>query len=147
MTVPSRFARVACLCKANVRGEFIFVESFVMCKWRRLIQFGVLACCTFLLSACVSRHPAGIASASAPVTPTYTVLGPAEESDCGIWFLIIPLGGKDPTHEILDRLVREKGADALIGVTVEERVWAFPLPLFGSHCTVVRGIAVKNAKQ
>lgn len=99
-----------------------------------------------LLASCVARHPSGIAPSSAPVSATYTVLGPAEESDCGVWILFIPIGGKDPTHEIIAELVRAKGADALIGVTVEERVWSFPLPLFGSHCTVVKGTAVKNTR-
>ncbi|MEW6544386.1 MAG: hypothetical protein AB1411_12355 [Nitrospirota bacterium] len=118
-----------------------------MRDWRLLLQLGALACCPFLLAACVSRHPSGIASASGPVTPTYTVLGPVEDSDCGYWILIVPLGGKAPSHEIIENLVKERGADALVGVTVEERVWAFPLPLFGSHCTVVKGTAVKNSKQ
>jgi hypothetical protein len=105
----------------------------------------LLFCC-LALSACVARHPAGIASSSGPVSQTYTVLGPVEETDCASWILIIPVGGKDPVHEIIDRLVKEKGADALIGVTAEERVWAFPLPIFGRDCTIVKGIAVKNAK-
>lgn len=99
-----------------------------------------------LLASCVARHPSGIAPSSTPVSATYTVLGPAEQSDCGVWILFIPIGGKDPAHEIIAALVREKGADALIGVTVEERVWSFPLPLFGSRCIVVKGTAVKNTR-
>jgi hypothetical protein len=115
-------------------------------SFRAVTRLSALALCGLLLASCIARHPAGIAPATAPVSPTYTVLGPAEESDCGAWVLLIPFGGKDSTHEIIDRLVQEKGADALVGVTVEERVWSFPLPIFGSHCTVVRGLAVKNAK-
>ena len=105
-----------------------------------------LLCCSLALSACVARHPAGIASSSAPVTATYTTIGPVEETDCASWVLLIPIGGKDPVNEIIDRLVKEKGADALIGVTAEERIWSFPLPIFGRDCTIVKGIAVKNAK-
>jgi hypothetical protein len=102
--------------------------------------------CSLALSACVARHPAGIASSSAPVTPTYTVLGPVEDTDCASWILIIPVGGKAPVHEIIDKLTKEKGADALIGVTVEERQWAFPIPIFGRDCSIVKGTAVKNTK-
>lgn len=114
-----------------------------MPPFRAVLLYSCLACFG-LLAACVARHPAGIAPSSAPVSSTYTVLGPVEESDCGAWFLIIPLGGKAPSHEIIERLVKEKGGDALIGVTVEERVRSFIL--FGNHCTVVKGTAVKNVK-
>ena len=105
-----------------------------------------LLLCSAVLCSCVARHPAGIASSSAPVSQTYTVLGPVEETDCASWVFIIPLGSKDSIDELIDRLVKEKGADALIGVTAEERLWAFPLPLFGRDCTIVKGIAVKNTK-
>lgn len=109
-------------------------------------RLGSFLLCSLALCSCVARHPAGIASSSSPVTQTYTVLGPVEETDCASWVFVIPLGGKDPIDEIIDRLVKEKGADALIGVTAEERLWAFPLPLFGRDCTIVKGIAVKNTK-
>lgn len=112
----------------------------------RFVRLGSLLLCSLALWSCVARHPAGIASSSAPVSQTYTVLGPVEETDCASWVFVIPLGGKDPIYEIIDRLVKEKGADALIGVTAEERLWAFPLPLFGRDCTIVKGIAVKNTK-
>lgn len=117
-----------------------------MPSFRVAFHLSYLVLASLLLASCVSRHPAGIAASTAPVSTNYTVLGPVEGSSCGSWFLIIPLGGKDPVHEIIERLVQEKGADALIGVTAEERLWAFPLPLFGSDCTVVKGIAVKNTK-
>ncbi|OQW62643.1 MAG: hypothetical protein A4S17_01240 [Proteobacteria bacterium HN_bin10] len=110
-----------------------------------LVGIGLLLS-LFSLTSCVARHPAGIASSSAPVTLTYTVLGPTEETDCASWIFVIPIGVKDATHEIIDRLVKDKGADALIGVTVEERIWAFPLPIFGRDCTIVKGLAVKNAR-
>lgn len=111
-----------------------------------LLTAGSLLLCGALLTGCIARHPAGIASSSAPVTPTYTVLGPVEETDCASWVLILPIGAKDSIHEMIDKLVKEKGADALIGVTAEERIWAFPLPVFGRDCTIVKGTAVKNTK-
>ncbi|MFM8551042.1 MAG: hypothetical protein ACKOCD_01815 [Nitrospiraceae bacterium] len=119
------------------------MEPVTFSAWRRI---GSLLLCSVALCSCVARHPAGIAPSSAPVSQTYTVLGPVEDTDCASWVFIIPLGGKDPIDEIIDRLVKEKGADALIGVTAEERLWAFPLPLFGRDCTIVKGIAVKNIK-
>ena len=114
-----------------------------MPRFRAALFYSCLVLCG-LLAACVARHPAGIAPSSAPVSSAYTVLGQAEESDCAAWLLILPLGGKAPTHEIIEKLVREKGGDALIGVTVEERVRSFIL--FGNDCTVVKGTAVKNVK-
>lgn len=111
------------------------------------LRFACLALCGLVLASCiVSRHPAGIASSSAPVSSTYTVLGPVEESSCGYRVLIFPIGGKDATHEIIAKITKEKGADALIGVTVEQRGSLFVLPLFGSDCTIVKGLAVKNVR-
>lgn len=104
----------------------------------------LLAVCGLLLVSCVARHPSGIAPSTAPVSSTYTVLGVVEESDCATWVLILPIGGKADTHHIIERLVKDKGADALIGVTVEERLTSFIL--FGNDCTVVKGTAVKNVK-
>ncbi len=107
---------------------------------------GIL-CWSLLLSSCiVTRHPAGIAPSTAPVTSTYTVLGPVEESDCVYRLLIIPFGGKDDEQEMIDRLTKAKGADALIGVTVEHMNSMFALPLVGQNCTVIAGTAVKNAR-
>lgn len=100
-----------------------------------------------LLASCiVGSHPAGIASSSSPVGPNYTVLGPAEESSCFYRVLILPLGGKDPTEELIAKAVREKGGDALAGVTVELRSSTLALPLAGKECTIVRGLVVKNVR-
>ena len=114
-----------------------------MPRFRTALFYGCLTLCG-LLAACVARHPSGIAPSTAPVTSTYTVLGPVEESDCAYWVLILPLGGKAATHDVISRLVKDKGADALIGVTVEERLTSFIL--FGNDCTVIKGTAVKNVK-
>ena len=105
----------------------------------------VLLCSLALLTACVRRHPVGIAPSSAPVTASYTVLNAVEDSDClYILFGIIPLGGKDPTFEIIDRLVKANGADTLVGVTVELKITSYVIVT--TECTVVNGKAVKNTK-
>lgn len=103
-------------------------------------------CACFMASCIVSRHPAGIASSTAPVSSTYTLLGFAEETSCSYRVLFIPFGGKDPTDEMIAKAVKENGADALAGVTVEHRGSTFALPLFGSDCTIVKGLAVKNVQ-
>lgn len=111
------------------------------------LHFAWLALCGLVLASCiVSRHPAGIASSTGPVSATYIVLGPVEETSCHYRVLFIPIGGKDPTEEMIAKAVREKGSDALAGVTVEHRGSVFALPLFGSDCTIVKGIAVKNVQ-
>lgn len=99
-----------------------------------------------LLNSCiVGSHPAGIASSTAPVYPNYTVLGPAEESSCA-YRVFIPLGGKDPTEQLIERAVKSHGGDALAGVTVELRSSTLFLPLAGKECTIVKGLVVKNAR-
>jgi hypothetical protein len=116
---------------------------------RLLERYRLLAPFLFLplLSACiVGSHPAGIASSSAPVSANYTVLGPAEESSCYYRVFILPLGGKDSTEQIIARLVKEKGGDALAGVTVELRSSTLALPLAGKECTIVKGLVVKNVR-
>jgi hypothetical protein len=109
------------------------------------VVFSVL--CSLLLSSCiVSRHPAGIASSTAPITSTYTELGQVEESSCGYRVLIFPLGGKDSSDAIIERVVKDKGADALVTVTVEHQGSTFALPLVGSDCTIVKGVAIKKVR-
>lgn len=108
---------------------------------------GIIVLLCALLSACVvTRHPAGIASSSTPVGSDYIEIGPVESSSCASWLLGIPLGGKSDTSAIIEGLVKEKGADALVGVTVEYTGYIFPLPLFGSSCTTVKGQAVRGGK-
>ena len=114
---------------------------------RKALSFTCLGMCALLFASCiVSRHPAGIASSTAPVSSTYTVLGSVEETSCSYRILFIPFGGKDPTEEMIAKAVRENGADALAGVTVEHRGSTFALPLVASDCTVVKGLAVKNVQ-
>lgn len=114
---------------------------------RFLVRFGSLVLGGLALTACiVSRHPAGIAPATAPLSATYTVLGPVEDSSCAYRVLFIPVSGKEPTEEIIARLLKERGGDALAGVTVEHRGATFALPLVGSDCTIVKGLAVKNVR-
>lgn len=100
-----------------------------------------------LLSACVvSRHPSGIASETAPLASDYTVIGPTEGSSCRSWLLGLPLGGMRTTQEVIDELVKEKGADALVGVTVEYTREVFALPIVGASCLNVKGQAVRGRK-
>ena len=100
-----------------------------------------------LLSSCsIARHPAGIAPSTAPIFGNYTVLGPAAESSCSYSILLLPIGSKDQVEEIIDRLVKEKGGDAMIGVTVEYKSSWFALPLFGNACTIVNGSVVRIVK-
>lgn len=112
-----------------------------------LLRCGCLLLCGLLLVSCIiSRHPAGIAGSTAPLSE-YIELGPVEESSCGYWVLFLPLGGKDPTDEIIARVTKARGASALIGVTVEVRNSTFALPLFGSECTIVKGTAVRRGQE
>lgn len=108
-----------------------------------LIGFGGV----MLLTACiVSRHPHGIISASKPIPPNYVVLTSVEESSCQPWFLLIPLGGKATGEEMITELVKEHGADALVGVTVEHKESLFSIPIMGSECTIVNAQAVRAMK-
>jgi hypothetical protein len=50
------------------------------------------------------------------------------------------------TQEIIDELVKEKGADALVGVTVEYTGEVFALPIVGAACLNVKGQAVRGGK-
>lgn len=107
----------------------------------------LIAVASTLLSACViGRHPAGIASETVPVTSDYTVLGPVEASSCRTWLLGLPLGRMRSTQELIDESVKEKGADALVGVTVEYTGEVFALPIVGAACLNVKGLAVRGEK-
>jgi len=98
-----------------------------------------------LLTSCIARRPAGIAPSTAPVTLNYANLGEVEDTTCNYSILyIIPWLSKDPTNQLIDSMVKQKGADALIGVVVEHRYTLYPF--FASDCTVVKGHAVKNSR-
>ncbi len=99
-----------------------------------------------LASCIIMRHPAGIASSTHPLPASYTALGAVEESSCGYRVLFLPVGGKDPTDQVIDRAIKQKGADALVGVTVEHQSSTLFLPLVAKDCIVVNGIAVKKFK-
>ena len=47
---------------------------------------------------------------------------------------------------MIEKAMRQKGADALAGVTVEHYGSTFAIPLFASDCTIVKGLAVKNVQ-
>ena len=114
---------------------------------RRIPASPILFLLVPLLSSCiVGSHPAGIASSSSPVSANYTVLGLAEESSCYYRVLIFALGGRDTTDQLIATAVKEKGGDALAGITVELRSSTLALPLAGRECTIVRGLVVKNIR-
>ena len=98
----------------------------------------------FSLASCTMRRPAGIAASTGPVTSTYTVLGLVEDTTCNYRYLIIPVFTRDPTYELIDKMLKEKGADALVGVVVEDRSAEYGV--YASSCTVVQGLAVKISK-
>jgi hypothetical protein len=109
------------------------------------LVFCIALSAMLMLSACiVSRHPAGIASSTGPLPQAYTTLGAVEKSSCSYRIMFIPITGKDDTDQIISEIINEKGANALIGVTVEHEQSFFALPVTGSNCTVVKGIAVKK---
>jgi hypothetical protein len=70
-----------------------------------------------------------------------------ESSSCSNWILYIPVSGKSATDGMIDMLVKENGADALVGITVEHMHSTFALPLFGADCSVVKGWAVRRVRQ
>ncbi len=76
--------------------------------------------------------------------PGYTIVGSVESSSCSYWVFYLPMSSMDSTEEIIDSLIKEKGAQALVGVTVEHTRSAFALPLVGSECTVVKAQAVRG---
>jgi hypothetical protein len=108
---------------------------------------GWLTIASLLLTGCAtSRHPAGIASSSAPIPQHYTQIGVTERESCGYSIFFIPLGGMDSPDDMIAEMTKEKGAHALVGVTVEHTRSFFALPLVGSECTAIKGIAVRGVQ-
>jgi hypothetical protein len=116
----------------------------MMHVFNRCLPIGVMVISLALVSCMVSRHPAGIASSTAPVSPGYTIVGSVEASSCSYWVFYVPVSSMDSTEAIIDSVIKEKGAQALVGVTVEHTRSAFALPLVGSECTVLKGQAVRG---
>ena len=108
--------------------------------------FAAMLCLLSLEACMVSRHPAGIAASNGPLPQSYTSLDVAKKSSCSYQFMFIPITGKDDTDQLISELINEKGADALVGVTVEHEQSLFALPVVGSDCTVVKGLAVKKSQ-
>jgi hypothetical protein len=112
-----------------------------------IFRAGVVSSCGLILASCIiARHPAGIASSTHPLTTRYTALGAVEESSCGYRVLFVPVAGKDSTNQIIDRAIKQRGADSLVGVTVEHRRSTFFIPVVAADCTVVNGTAVKKVR-
>lgn len=96
----------------------------------------------FATSACISRHPAGIAPSTSPLPASYTVLGPTEATSCRWAVLFLPVSTKDTSDKIIEQLVHKEGGTALIGATIEHKLTQYPL--VSSDCIVVKGLAVKK---
>lgn len=103
--------------------------------------FGIVLL-AFASSACIARHPVGIAPSTSPLPSSYTVLGPVEASSCKWVVLFLPISGKDTPGEMIEQLVQGKGGTALIGVTVEHKITQYPF--VGSDCSIVKGLVVKG---
>ena len=121
-------------------------NSFLHWSFRTIFpgvfMFGIVLL-AFVSSACISRHPAGIAPSTSPIpSSSFTVLGPVETSSCKWSVLFIPISGKSTPSEIIEQLILEKGGAALIGVTVEHKITVYPFVV--SDCSVVKGLAVKG---
>ncbi|MEQ1844538.1 MAG: hypothetical protein ABL983_03040 [Nitrospira sp.] len=96
----------------------------------------------FASSACIARHPAGIAPSTSPLPPSFTVLGPVAASSCKWVVLLFPISGKSSIDKMIEQLIAEQGATALIGVTVEHKIAQYPF--VGSDCSIVKGVAVRG---
>jgi len=121
--------------------------SGVIPAFSLIFRAGALSSCGLFLASCIiARHPAGIASSTHPLTTKYTALGAVEESSCGYRVLFVPVGGKESTDQIIDRAIKQRGADSLVGVTVEHQSSTFFIPIVASDCTVVNGTAVKKVR-
>lgn len=117
---------------------------FTIYRWPPVRAVGVMVINLALVSCIVSRHPSGISSSTTPVSPGYTTVGSVEGSSCRYWVLFVPVTKMDSTDKIIDLLMKEKGAQALVGVTVEHAYSVFALPVVGSECTVINGQAVRG---
>jgi len=106
-----------------------------------VLVFGIVIL-AFASSACIARHPAGIAPSTSPLPLSFTVLGPVEASSCKWVVLFLPISGKSTLDKIIEQLIQEKGGTALIGVTVEHKITLYPFVV--SDCSIVKGLAVKG---
>ena len=95
-----------------------------------------------MLSACIYR-PGGIAPSNIPLDGrSYRVVGETSSTDSAIrLFGIIPVSGSNSIREALDAAIRQRSADALIDITVENytQFWI----LFTRSVTAVRGTAIQ----
>ena len=90
--------------------------------------------CASPISIEASTHPI-------PADQTMTVLGPAEGSAWSGNILVFPFGPISPIKAARDDAIEEAKADALIGVTVDYRIW-FLLVVTLRH-TKIEGEAVR----
>ena len=112
----------------------------------------VLIAVTYVLSGCTSVGNIGIVTKSSADSATllksgrtYQDLGPAEGEACRYFLLAVIPWGDSAFSTAVNRALTEKGADALINVTVSSSLYGF-IPIynvFSYTCTEVKGTAVK----
>jgi hypothetical protein len=102
-----------------------------------------LSCVPFVALGCV-RAPGGVAPSNVPLAPhTYRELGPVTGKDCKVDLLgILPIsGGNRVSSAMASALEDRRGADALVGISVD--VVSKYFILWSSTCTEVHATAVR----
>ena len=107
----------------------------------RALAFVALLSLACFASGCVT-YSAGIASASRPLAPDgYDVLSETDGTSWGVNILGIPFCQAN-TKEALDEALANKGADALIQVTTDNRTYYLLLAYL--QRVKVEGLAVRK---
>ena len=114
-----------------------------MLRDRKHVVKTMLVAAVLLAAAGCVHMPGGIAPSNIPLEGRkYRVIGDVTQTDNSIWILgLFPVTGSNTTRGAIHDALREKNADALIGVTVESynQYWI----LFSRHATMVHGQAIK----
>jgi hypothetical protein len=107
----------------------------------RSIAFVLTVSLIALLAGC-TRIPGGVAPSTIPLEPGgYTMIGPVSASDCKVNLLgLIPISGGNNLHQAIREAKDDRGADALIEVTVDLVSKYFIL--WSQTCTNVHATAV-----
>lgn len=110
-----------------------------------MMRTGMLVVTLIVLSAVVSgcvTYSAGVAPATKPLGPDeYDMIGSAEGTSWGVNVLFIPFCQAN-TADALQEALKDRAADALITVSVDNRAYYFPLVYL--QRIKVEGMAVKE---
>ena len=106
----------------------------------RVFTFLVLSIA--LVSVGCARTPGGVSPSNIPLDQNgYTVLGPVSASDCKVDLLgLIPVSGGNNLADALEEAQGDRGAHALINISVEAVNKYFIL--WSQQCTNVQATAV-----